>query len=259
MASSFLCPGLVNDSVLVEMRLDGYESASSEVALGVAAPDPLEFVLAPTVRKFELQTSPSGASVRLDGKPLEGVTPLSIELPPDGEHEIAFTKAEHQTATIRIGGGEPFPAEPVVLTPLGKPGTVAVDSTYPVSVRRGTSELVPATPSPSVQLRPGSYELRLIAESVFLDRVVPAQVREGETTSRFGAAARTGQRSSQSRQLHAHHQRNLRGRSASHEPGNRRRLARVRLHLAGRRQRRAAGRSPGREAKLCHRSKALSP
>jgi len=175
--------GLVNDSVLVEMRMDGFEPASADVALGVAPPDPLEFVLAPTVRKFELQTSPAGASVRLDGKPLEGVTPLSIELPADGEHELTFTKAEYQTVTLQIRGSEPLPQGPVVLTALGKPGTFVVESTYPVSVQRGPSELVPATPSPSVQLRPGSYELRLISESVFLDRVVQVQVREGETTT----------------------------------------------------------------------------
>ncbi len=175
--------GLVSDSVLVEMRMIGFEPSSAEVALADSPPDPLEFVLAPTVRSFELQTSPAGASVRLDGKPLEGVTPLSIELPADGEHEITFTKAEYQSATLRIGGGEPLPTAPVVLTALGKPGTVAVESSYPVSVRRGSSELAPEAPSPSVQLRPGSYELRLISESVFLDRLVPAQVREGETVS----------------------------------------------------------------------------
>jgi hypothetical protein len=71
----------------------------------------------------------------------------------------------------------------VVLSALGKPGTFAVQSTYPVAVRRGTSELAPARPSPSVQLRQGSYELRIVSEAVFLDRVVPARVREGETTS----------------------------------------------------------------------------
>ena len=175
--------GLVNDSVLVEMRLDGFEPASADVALGVAPPDPLEFVLAPTVRKFELQTSPAGASVRLNGTPLEGVTPLSIELPADGEHEITFSKAEYQTATVRLRGSEPVPPGPVVLAALGKPGTFVVESTYPVSVQRGASELAPATPSPTVQLRPGSYELRLISQSVFLDRVVQVQVREGETTT----------------------------------------------------------------------------
>jgi serine/threonine protein kinase len=175
--------GLVNDAVLVEMRMDGFEPASAEVSLGDAAPDPLEFVLAPTVRKLELKTLPAGASVRLDGKPLDGVTPLSIQLPAEGEHEITFTKAEYQPASVRVGGGEPFPAEPVVLTALGRPGTFTVQSSYPVAVRRGSTDLAPATTSPTVQLRPGSYELRLVSEAVFLDRVVPVQVREGETTS----------------------------------------------------------------------------
>ncbi len=130
--------GLVNDSVLVEMRLDGYESASSEVALGLAAPDPLEFVLAPTVRKFELQTSPVGASVRLDGKPLEGVTPLSIELPPNGEHEIAFTKAEHQSATIRIRGRRAVPARSPLCSPLSA-SLAPSPSTPPIRSRCGAA------------------------------------------------------------------------------------------------------------------------
>jgi hypothetical protein len=174
--------GLVNDSVLIEMRMEGFETASADVELALTPPDPLEFVLAPTVRQFELRTSPAGASVRLDGKLLEGVTPLPIELPADGEHEITFSKADYQTATLRIGAGEPLPSEPVVLTALGRPGTFVVESSYPLSIQRGATELVPASPSPSVQLRPGNYELRLVSEPVFLDRVVQAQVREGEAT-----------------------------------------------------------------------------
>jgi hypothetical protein len=174
--------GLLNDTVLVEMRMDGFEPASAEVMLGADPPDALEFVLAKNVRKLELVTSPAGATVKLDGKTLEGVTPLAAELPPDGEHELTFTKAEYQTATLRIREGEPLPEGPFVLTPLGRPGTLAVESAYPVSVRRGGAELAPAAPSPSVTLRPGSYELRLVAETVFLDRVIEVVVREGETT-----------------------------------------------------------------------------
>jgi hypothetical protein len=173
--------GLVSDSVLVEMRMDGFEPASADVVLGATPPDPLEFVLAANVRKLELQTSPAGATVRLDGP--EGVTPLALELPSGGEYELTFAKADYQTATLRVREGEPLPAGPLVLTALGKPGTFALESPYPVTIRRGASELVAATPSPTVTLRPGSYELRLMAESVFLDRVVPVEVREGETTT----------------------------------------------------------------------------
>jgi serine/threonine protein kinase len=174
--------GLIDGFVLVETRLDGYEPASSEVALAEAPPDPLEFVLARSIRTFELSTSPSGASVRLDGKPLEGTTPITIEIPTGGDHEIVISKDEYRSATLRLSEAEPFPREPIVLTPLGRPGTLAVESTYPVAIFRGAAILAPESESPSAQLRPGSHQLRLVSERVFLDRTVDVQVREGETT-----------------------------------------------------------------------------
>ncbi|MGH9337861.1 MAG: PEGA domain-containing protein, partial [Vicinamibacteria bacterium] len=151
--------GLVDDAVMVEMRLDGYEQASAEVALRVEPPDPLEFVLAATVRSFQLETTPPGASVRLDGKALEGVTPLRIELPADGEHEIVVTRPEYQAATLKLNDSDPFPTGPVVLVALGRPGTFTVESSYPVAVHRGGSVVAPESASPSVPLRPGTYEL----------------------------------------------------------------------------------------------------
>jgi serine/threonine protein kinase len=174
--------GLIEDSVLIEMRLDGYEPASSEVKLSAAAPDPLEFVLARTVRTFTLETSPAGASVSLDGKSLEGVTPLEIEIPAEGDHELRIEKAEHRTATVTLNGSQPFPREPIVLQPLGRPGTFRVETSYPVSVYRGDSVLVPESANPTVPLRPGTYQLRLVAEGVYLNRTVDVQIREAETT-----------------------------------------------------------------------------
>jgi serine/threonine protein kinase len=175
--------GRENDSVRVEMRLEGYAPASAEVKLGATPPEPLEFVLAPLLRKVELQTSPAGASVRLDGKIVEGVTPLFVELSPDADHEITFSMAEHGSATVRVRAGDPLPSAPVVLPPLGKPGTVVVEAAYPLAVKRGDAVLAAEGASPRVQLRPGSHELRLVAPSVFLDRTIQVQVREGETSS----------------------------------------------------------------------------
>lgn len=175
--------GVEKDSVLVEVKHDGYAPASAEVELRAEPPDPLEFVLVATGRSFELATTPPGATVRLDGKVLDGVTPLTIEIPTNGDHELAISKSDYQTASLRLTEAQPLPPGPVVLTPLGRPGTVVVESPYPVAVQRSGSVLASESESPSVQLRPGSYELRLVAESVFLDRTVPVQVGEGETTS----------------------------------------------------------------------------
>jgi serine/threonine protein kinase len=174
--------GLVDDTVLIEMRLDGYDPASSEVKLSAVAPDPLEFVLAKTVRRFALETSPPGASVSLDGKALEGVTPLEIEIPADGEHELTIAKAEYRTATLRLSGSQPFPQDALVLQPLGRPGTLSVETGYPVSVYRGDSVLVAESEKPTVGLRPGTYQLRLVSERVYLNRAIEVQIREAETT-----------------------------------------------------------------------------
>jgi hypothetical protein len=122
--------GLVNDSVLVEMRMDGFEPASADVALGVAPPDPLEFVLAPTVRKFELQTSPAGASVRLNGKPLEGDSALD-RAPAEGTRDHVL-EGRYQTATLRLRE-QPSPRGP---------------SSSPRSENRGRS-----SSSPSIRCR----------------------------------------------------------------------------------------------------------
>jgi tRNA A-37 threonylcarbamoyl transferase component Bud32 len=174
--------GLVSESVLVETRLDGYEPASSEVALADAPPDPLEFVLARRIRSFDLETSPAGASVRLDGKLLDGETPLAVEIGTSGDHELVISKDEYRSVTLRLGEGAPLPREPLVLAPLGKPGTLAVESTYPVAILRGESILASEGESPTAQLRPGSYQVRLVSERVFLDKTVEVQVREGETS-----------------------------------------------------------------------------
>ncbi len=175
--------GVEKDSVLVEVKRDGYETASTEVELGADPPEPLEFVLAATVRSFSLETTPPGAAVRLDGKVLDGVTPLTIEIPASGDHELTVSRQDYQSATVRLTEAQPLPTTPVVLTPLARPGTVVVESPYPVAIRRGASVVAPEDPSPSVQLRPGSYELRLVAKSVFLDRAFEVQVGEGESTT----------------------------------------------------------------------------
>lgn len=175
--------GVEKESVLVAVKHDGYREASTEVELRSEPPDPLDFVLAATTRSFELDSTPPGASVSLDGKALEGVTPLTIEIPSAGDHELTLTKRDYQSAKLRVAEAEPLPKSAVVLTPLGRPGSVVVESTYPVAIQRGGTVLVPEGTNPSVQLRPGSYELRLVAGSVFLDRTVQVQVKEGEATT----------------------------------------------------------------------------
>lgn len=108
---------------------------------------------------------------------------MTLTLPPDGEHTILLERRDHQSRTITFDSETPLPDAPVVLTPLGRPGTFRVTSSYPVAIRRNGSVLAEAAREPSVQLRPASYELELYAPDVFLSRSYPVAIREDEVTT----------------------------------------------------------------------------
>lgn len=175
-----LVSGVTAESHAVEVRLDGFESASSELVLSEEAPRPIEFVLTATTRVFELVTTPEGASVALDGAPVDGVTPMTLELV-DGDHEIALTKAEYRSHTVAIAAGQPLPEGPIALTGLAGPGTFRVNAPYPVAIYRGDRAVADASINASVRFRPGTYQFRLVAPEVFLSRTVEVAIREAET------------------------------------------------------------------------------
>lgn len=177
-----LVSGETEQSHTIEVRREGYEPASNEVTLRIDEPPPLEFVLTPTTQRFELVTAPPGASVELDGEPVEGVTPMTLELS-EGDHEITLSLAEHRSKTIEIADGQPLPTEAIALTPLGRPGTLEVHASYPVAIYRGERELAAPSTNPSVRLRPGSYRLRLVARDKFLNRPIEVAIREANVTT----------------------------------------------------------------------------
>ena len=52
---------------------------------------------------LELATSPAGARVRVDGKPVKGRTPLTVELAP-GEHRVDVAYGEYASASFTVDG-----------------------------------------------------------------------------------------------------------------------------------------------------------
>lgn len=175
--------GMPDDSLVVQVELAGYDSASSDLTLAEQPPGPLRFSLVQSVRVLELASAPNGARVSLNGTELDGVTPMTIELPVIGDHELVLSLDEYQTKTLAIGEGESLPEEPVALTPLGRPGSLTVESAYRVAIHLRGNVLAPAAARPSVSLRPGTYQVQLLAPDVFLSRTYEVSIREGETTT----------------------------------------------------------------------------
>jgi hypothetical protein len=61
----------------------------------------LESLKGALVGEVSVVSNPAGASVTVDGQPQEGVTPLSLKLPP-GAHKVALTLAGHEPKEVEV-------------------------------------------------------------------------------------------------------------------------------------------------------------
>ena len=174
--------GLPGEVRHFEIRRDRYETREASVILGEELPADLQFALEPLARIWQLQTEPSGATVVLNGTKLEGVTPMRIELPPDGAHKVVLSLEEYRRKTIRVGDSDIPSSDTIPLIALGRPGTLSVRSTYPVAILRGRSTLAKPDFAPSARLRPGRYQITLSAPGVFLREEMEIQIHEQETS-----------------------------------------------------------------------------
>jgi hypothetical protein len=175
--------GHEEDEISIELRLAGYSAAQATLVLGEEPPSPIELTLQQVMRSLTVSTEPTGATIRLDGEEVEGVTPLDLQMSEADEHELVIEKAGFVQQTVTIVPGEEPPTDGVLLSPVVGPGTLLVRSAYPLSVVRGGRSLASGSASPSIRLMPGRYEVSLVAPEVFLNRTVTAEIRQGETAT----------------------------------------------------------------------------
>ena len=175
--------GHEEDEISLELRLAGYSTAQATLVLGEEPPSPIELTLQQVMRSLAVSTEPTGATIRLDGEDVSGVTPLDLEVSATDEHELVIDMAGFVPQTIKILPGEEVFTDGIVLSPVGRPGTLLVRSSYPLSMVRGGRALASGSASPAVNLMPGRYEVSLVASEVFLNRTVTVEIRQGETTT----------------------------------------------------------------------------
>ncbi len=108
----------------------------------------------------KVATTPEGASITIDGKPV-GISPVITELPV-GDHKIEATLENHAAgqATANVVAGRRTPVE-ITLAP--RLATLTVDST-PVLADIYIDNIKKGTAGSPLQLPPGEYELELRAE-----------------------------------------------------------------------------------------------
>jgi hypothetical protein len=100
------------------------------------------------------------------------------------EHELVVTKEGYESWSGTLGPDEELPSDPIVLAQVRQPGTLVVQTSYPLSLRAsGGGSLAGVSMRPSVKLGVGTRQVTLYAPEVFLNRSVSVRIREAATTT----------------------------------------------------------------------------
>jgi hypothetical protein len=117
--------GAEGEVFTIELRKEGYASASAIVTLSSDPPSPIQLSLEPVLKELAIRTEPPGANIVLDGERLDDTTPFNITVPPQEEHTIVVSKEGYISQNLTVAPGEDLPTDPVVLS--AKPAPVADD------------------------------------------------------------------------------------------------------------------------------------
>ena len=100
---------------------------------GPAASDPPPTVPTeppgPATVKFDFEVSPPDAAVRLDGKPLDGPSPYSVELEPGVTVEVELSRRGFVTKRLKVNPDQPLPSRYALEKPAPRePGFLQVSA-----------------------------------------------------------------------------------------------------------------------------------
>jgi hypothetical protein len=167
--------GTEGDAVLIELKRGDRVVASKRLVIDPAMPK--EWVAteeAVPSQSYAVTTRPAGAKVFVNGEQVSDATPADVSLVPGQEYEIRVELAEYKPGSMKFAfpdgldkktqesGKLNFNLEPVV-----PPGHLMVASSYPVKVVVGGKSYGPG-PSHDISLKPGTYEVALTSDEVFL-------------------------------------------------------------------------------------------
>jgi hypothetical protein len=160
-----------------EPAVDAVATTAETVPEEPATPSPPEPV------PIAITSAPAGATVVLDGTPLETPTPARVELLSETEYRLqvrlegyegagwTFTLADLSDAQRRSGELH-FPLRSSI-----PPGALEIVATYPVRVQVGGR----SHDSSRIELPPGDYTIQISAPTVFYSEIREVSIASGQT------------------------------------------------------------------------------
>jgi hypothetical protein len=172
-------PSPVPKQVVLTFRKAGHRDETRTVSLPLPAGGAVSATLQTAARLVPVRTQPPGAAVTVDGEKVAGLTPLEVDLNPEGEHRVGVSLDGHVSQEVRVPTGAPPAAIDLVLEKLAPPGFVAVSSSYPLDVLWRGRPLARGEVSPRVSVPGGRQVLTLVSGSLFLKADYNVQVTSG--------------------------------------------------------------------------------
>jgi predicted Ser/Thr protein kinase len=180
----------------VTVKREGFEPLDYIIKADETAP---KMTLKPRITAETLRTIPEGATAVLDGKALEGATPISVkDWDQSKKHDLTFThKQEGKTRAVQFHEGEAPGNEVYQLVSdaeaatngevktidANAPGFLKVTGEFSVRVWLNNKDLGEAGGNAKVSLEPGTYKLELRSPKVFYKGFHSVTIRPGQPSS----------------------------------------------------------------------------
>lgn len=167
------------------LRFEAKGFQAKELDFTDAAAWPAAVALDPVIGPVELKTEPAGAQVVMDGKPVEGVTPLTVSWNQGQPHQITFTK---DTASLpkdfAVGEvpGATFTLQPASASTAGETGSgsLKLAGGFAVRVKVDGADKGELTPGRSLTLPPGEHRVEMGNPKVFFSETRAVTVEMGK-------------------------------------------------------------------------------
>jgi tRNA A-37 threonylcarbamoyl transferase component Bud32 len=176
----------------LRLELKGHQTATYEFKSGEAPP---AFELEPIIREETLDSLPQGATVVLDGKPLEGVTPLKVQWNQGLRHRLLLAKdnlhLQQDFAAGELPGGRvlqlreapPSDAHQEPSPDPKAPGFVKLGGGFRVHLKADGKDLGELNPGSKVSLLPGVHKLDLSNALYFYRDTRAVSLLAGQTAT----------------------------------------------------------------------------
>jgi eukaryotic-like serine/threonine-protein kinase len=139
----------------------------------------------PVVRHFTVRSRPDGASIFINQQDTGLKTPADLELQTGQLHQLELRMPEYQPASFTINDEtSDLPVLDLTAIPV-KPGNLVYQGEFPVSIFLNKSRLFNSDEKDSSGLKPGSYQVVIISNSiqeVYIRYTQRVEISSGETT-----------------------------------------------------------------------------